>query len=220
MISLLKKYVHLALVIAFSLSFTACTSTEQETLPPLPQSVVIAVAPFNQPAYDKQLLAGYIPVGTKRAPQNELLKFDALLREKLEETPHQFIFLTNKDISVSLRKDSKNRESVLATWAYIAEKAKADYIIVPQILMYQERVGDARQVRTASALTTDTYLIKVEHPETGETDGFLQTRSHYRHFDPLKVSISGDESVNADQRRPLSFFMDKALNKIIRDFYL
>lgn len=203
--------------LVLSLFFIACSKNVE--IPSLP--LVIAVAPFNQPTDTAHLLAGYLPKQQGTANIESLREFDAIFREKLEKTQHTFIFLKENELPTELIKDSRNRQNPLTTWARLAQKHKADYIIVPQVLEFEELTKDRTDVRSPASLTTDTYFIRATHPETKSTDGFLQDRSHYKIHNPLTPDIfSKSDSISPAQRRSIKEFAKESMTRSIRDFYL
>lgn len=219
-----KQSIHtlfLSFMLLLCFFFLSSCSQEPE-LPTIPMPVVIAVAPFNQPIYNEQLLAGYLPKEQGEVSAGRMLEYDELLKEKLKETNRQYIFLTQKDLEMNVQLDSKGRENVLSTWAKIAQNVDADFIIVPQILDFAERQGDASYVRVPALLITDIYLIEALDPETGSTDGSLRTRSRYRESSVILPNMSnkGDDYVSPRQKQPVEVFMKEAIQKAIRDFHL
>ena len=214
----LKKTL-ITLAISFIFVISGCAKQEQYELLPMP--LVIAVAPMNQPVYDAQLLAGYIPSGQSAIDSGALGQYNALFKEKLNKTKRKYIFLTNKDLQVSVQTDSKGRSNVLSTWAQLAQKVGADFILVPQVLDFEERVGDTTNVRRPARLIMDFYLIRAKHPETDSPDGFLQTRSHYKEQSSIVSNINSDRDyVSSRQKEPVITFANEAMNRAIRDFHL
>lgn len=208
--------------LAICMSIFLCACTKDPAIPLLPTPAVIAVAPFNQPIYTTQLLAGNIPKEQSEADPIAMLQYDELFKEKLEGTARNYIFLTQKDIARNVALDSKGRENVLSTWAHLAQSVGADYIIVPQILDFEEREGDPSYVRKPARLITDIFLIEAIDPETGSTDGSLLVRSHYREvsFIHPNLTTDGDDYVTPRQKLPIKAFAKEAINKAIRDFSL
>jgi len=216
MMSSLKK-IFIALTMSMALIISACS--KQDDIPLLPMPLIIAVAPFNQPVDTEQLLAGYIPSEQRLIDSGTKAQYNALFKEKLEKTQREYIFLSEADLNVDVQKDSKGRTNVLSTWAKLAQKVGADFIIVPQILDFEERIGDPTYVRRPARLITDFYLIRAEDPETGSLDGFLQTRSHYKEITHI-IGKEPTDYVRPRQKKLVVTFANEAMNKAIRDFHL
>lgn len=213
----MKKFFFFPLLL-LTLFIIACQ--EQALIPAVPAPVVIAVAPFNQPTHDAQLLAGYIPEEQGLAAPEELARYTALLQEKLAKTHRHYIFLTAEDLNITIQRDSKDRANVLATWAKIAQEKGADYILVPQILEHEEKYGPGDEVYSPASLISDFYFIKAIHPETESKDGFLQARSHYKEHSFIRINVSGEDYVSPRQRQNIIYFVNEAINKMIREFHL
>lgn len=213
----MKKLLTLFLLF-LSFCLTACK--DQALIPKLPEPVVIAVAPYNQPTLDAQLLAGYIPDGQNLADAASLARYDGLLKEKLSKTQRKYLYLTQKDLQISIQKDSKNRPNVLATWAKVARDNGADFILIPQIIEHQEKIGKDRDVFSPARLISDFYLVKAAHPETDSTDGFLQARSHYREISTIDINVSGEDYITPRQHNNIEYFVKESIQKMIREFHL
>lgn len=204
----------------FGLTFLIGACQEQALIPALPAPVVIAVAPYNQPTHEAQLLAGYIPSEQGLATAQELAAYDELLQERLAQTHRQYIFLTLDDLKVNIQKDSKNRANVLATWAKIAQDKGADYILIPQILEHEEKYDVGGDIYSPARLISDFYFVKAIHPETGSKDGFLQARSHYKEISFIQVHASGEDYVTPRQHLSIVYFVNESINKMIHEFQL
>lgn len=207
-------------LLCLSIFLGACSKNPEVPLLPLPAS--IAVAPFNQPIYNAQLLAGNIPSEQSEISAEEMAKYDTILQEKLLETGRKYIFLSHDNIAGDVSLDSKGRENVLSSWAHIAQNAGADYIIVPQILDFEERDGDPSFVRNPARLISDIFLISALEPESKSTDGALLARSHYREISYIQPNFkdSGNDYVSPRQKLPAAAFAKEAILKAIRDFSL
>lgn len=213
----MKKIFFLPLFL-FTLLISACQ--EQALIPAVPAPVVIAVAPFNQPTHEAQLLAGYIPAEQGLATPDELALYTEILQGKLTKTHRHYIFLTSEDLNVTIQRDSKDRANVLATWAKIAQDKGADYILVPQILEHEEKYGVGNDVYSPARLIADFYFIKAIHPTTESKDGFLQARSHYKEISFIQVHASGEDYITPRQRLNVVYFVQEAIVKMIREFHL
>lgn len=212
------KRIILACLMLFALFTSACQ--EQALIPALPAPVVIAVAPYNQPTHEAQLLAGYIPSEQGLASADDLAAYDELLKERLSKTRRQYIFLTLDDLKVNIQKDSKGRANVLATWAKIAQDKGADYILIPQILEHEEKYDVGGDIYSPARLISDFYFVKAIHPESDSKDGFLQARSHYKEISFIKVNASGEDYVTPRQHLGIIYFVNESIYKMIRDFHL
>lgn len=213
----MKKIIFLCLM---GLTFLISACQEQALIPALPAPVVIAVAPYNQPTHEAQLLAGYIPKEQGLATADELAYYDEMLQESLAQTHRNYLFLTLDDLKVNIQRDSKDRANVLATWAKIAQDKGADYILIPQILEHEEKYDVGGDIFSPARLISDFYFVKAIHPETGSKDGFLQARSHYREISFIKVNASGEDYVTPRQHLSVVYFVKESIQKMIHEFHL
>lgn len=202
----------------FAFMLSACQ--EQALIPAIPAPVVIAVAPYNQPTHEAQLLAGYIPREQGLATQGDLAIYDELLKEKLAKTHRQYLFLTFEDLNINIQKDSKDRANVLATWAKIAQNNNADYILIPQIIDYEEKYEVGGDVFSPARLISDFYLVKAINPANDSPDGFLQARSHYKEVSFIQVHASGEDYVTPRQHLNVISFVQESIQKMIHEFHL
>lgn len=213
----MKKILLLSLLL---FTFLASACQEQALIPAIPAPVVIAVAPYNQPTHEAQLLAGYIPREQGLASQNDLACYDELLKEKLAQTHRQYLFLTYDDLNINIQRDSKDRANVLATWAKIAQNNNADYILVPQIIDYEEKYDVGGDIFSPARLISDFFLVKAINPANDSPDGFLQARSHYKEVSFLQVNASGEDYVTPRQRLSVAYFVQESIHKMIHEFQL
>lgn len=213
----MKKFTLLCFLLS---AFLISACQEQALIPALPAPVVIAVAPYNQPTHEAQLLAGYIPKEQGLATADELAYYDEMLQESLAQTHRNYLFLTLDDLKVNIQRDSKDRANVLATWAKIAQDKRADYILIPQILEHEEKYDVGGDIFSPARLISDFYFVKATHPETGSKDGFLQARSHYREISFIKVNASGEDYVTPRQHLSVVYFVKESIQKMIHEFHL
>lgn len=225
---------------SFTLVLTLLTTgcLKQEEIPRLPLPLVIAIAPFNQPIYNSQLLAGYIPSEQSKIDAATMAQYDVLFKEKLEKTQRKYIFLSTKDLQINVQNDSKGRTNVLSTWAKLAQNVKADFIIVPQILDIEERQGDASNVRRPARLIADFYLIRANrqdlnsqnsesqdlNSQSSESQDLKSQSSASQDPDSQNLNTQGSESKNLESQdaEPFDGFLQtrsyyKEISHIVSD---
>ena len=207
-----------ALAIIVCTLLAACTGPTPPDAMLSPDPVVIAVAGFNQPFHEEQLMAGYIPDDQGIADPAVLQQLDAKYRSMLSETGRDYRFLPSSALDVTIRKDSKGRNNVLTTWALISRENHADFIIVPQVMNWHERQGDYADVRVAPNVVIDFYLIdaRAEHE-----DGLLAARSHYSENPQILPDYTGrPNKIPARARLTASDFAEEAMRSSLYDFKL
>ncbi len=218
-----KKNCLFYIFICLMLGLTACAKKVPALK--LAMGTSIAVAPFNQPTHNTQLLAGYIPDEQGQLYSDYAGRFNALFKERLAKTNRNYIYLTQGDLDISIQKDSKGRDNSLSSWAKLAQDLEVAFILVPQVIDIEERTGDDMYVRNPARLICDFYLIKAYNPELESTDqafkdGYLQKRSHYKHIIMLSTENDFGERLNSTDRSEVTYFMSQAINKAINDFSL
>lgn len=144
----------------------------------------LAVATFTNPVYTWELLAGYIPVEEgKRVSKEVLTKLDATLASALAE--HGVIDYTPASVTrqcqeiVVMEQNNIPRMSAWKYWKGVGECMEADYLLVPQLLHWEERVGSSGGVVKPASVVLDLFLISIK-------DGSL-IRAH---FDETQVALS------------------------------
>ena len=166
------KLRHLFLAVLCFALLSGCQKAEEPSRFIMPD-VVVAVSPFTQPAQTSDLLSGFIPEGQKEISAKKLAELDTLFHSKLHSGKHKFVFLSQADIDGPMAKDERGRRNALVTWAERARRAGADMIVVPHIIMLQERVGGEAGAVSAAAVNEDFYLIDARKPYT------LLQRTHF-----------------------------------------
>lgn len=156
----------------------------------------LAVATFTNPIYTWELLAGYIPVEEgQRVPPEVLAKLDTVLASALAE--HGVTDYTPASVTkqcqeiVVMEESSMPRMSAWKYWKGVGKCMQVDYLLVPQLLHWDERVGSSAGVVKPASVVLDLFLINVK-------DGSL-VRAHY---DETQVALS-ENLLTADK------FMDR-----------
>ena len=163
--------------------FAGCEKrTEQEQL--IMPDIVVAVAPFTQPAQTLELLSGFIPEGQTAVSEETLSQLDDAFRAKLNSRKdHSYVFIERAALDRDMVRDARGRKSALETWAALARKSGAHMIIVPQIIELHERVGSKAGVLSAASVNEDFYLIDARGPAA---------LIHRTHFAEEQIPLSSD----------------------------
>lgn len=161
----MKKFLFLIpyLLIAFVYWSGGCTRQPTGTadVPRLvSQSHRISVAPFSQPLVASQLFTGQIPIPQGKIPAGELKTLDRDLREVLySTTKRQFDFLSSPPSPVSGVLGSQPQ--ALDYWLTYGEEHNLDYILVPQVLDWNERQGSEAGVSSSASVRLEFFLISI-----------------------------------------------------------
>jgi hypothetical protein len=132
----------------------------------------IAVAPFSAPKYNWELLAGYLPEEGKAVKPEVLAGLDAAVNQSLRahgvSTSGTLAAVKQCQEIVTFERSGKARESAWSYWLGVGRCLPADFLLVPQVLLWKELEGGG----DPAAVVIDFYLIDVR----GER---LASRYHY-----------------------------------------
>lgn len=145
----------------------------------------LAVAGFSHPKYNWQLLAGYIPVQGTEITADIVSQLDAAMVDTL--STHGVVdyippVTTRQCQEIVTFQNEGERVSALKYWTAVGRCMKADYLLVPQVLSWQERVGEEMGVTQPAGVTLDFYYIDV-------AAGEVRVR---RHFEEVQSALSED----------------------------
>jgi hypothetical protein len=142
-----------------------------------------AVAPFSNPATDADLMAGYLP-STRNVPESAIAHLDALLEQDLVGSKQSFVpakMAAGCTRSAS-RGDESGRLATMRYWQNVGKCAGVDYVVVPMIINWRERVGSEIGATITASVNMTLDLIDVR------TGGIVK---HY-HFDETQQSLSAN----------------------------
>lgn len=152
------------------LALAACTP--KPIAPQLRPVGSIAVAPFNAPKYNWELLAGYLPEEGKAVKPEILANLDSAMNQTLRahgvSTTGTPVATRQCLESVLFERTGKARESAWAFWLNVGRCVPADFLLVPQVLVWKEFEGGGNP----ASVVMDLYLIDVK----GER---MVSRYHY-----------------------------------------
>lgn len=174
----------------------ACSRSPQTTadIPRLlPPSYRIAVAPFTQPLHPGQLISGHIPEAQGKIPDDTLNSLDLELREALMGgTKRQYDFIKRQTIRQDWTEaHNTGQPGGLKFWLEYGRAHDAQFILVPQILDWHERVGSEAGVTDSAHVRAEFYLISIkngsvmarsifEEKQVGLIDNLLGTADFFR----------------------------------------
>jgi hypothetical protein len=153
---------------------TSRTTPRQVVLPGL------AVAPFTNPTHNYELMAGALPTDAERVDPAVMRRLDTILEEYvyIRQGPHtpaadvlrcQQIVLEDSSMSVS-------RTGAFDFWLATARCVNAEYLLVPQIFVYERRVGSELGVSQPASVTMDLYVIDVSEEDLAGRVRFEETQ--------------------------------------------
>lgn len=165
----MKRLTPLLLICVFALAtLSGCTSKSEVVKLPRPVGT-IAVAGFTNPVFNWELLAGYLPQEGKPIKKEVLQQLDekmvgVLSRHGVTGFARPAITRQCQEIEVFENMGSR-REAAFAYWVKVGECMTADYILVPQVLFWQDLRGMQKadfNIQPASVII-DLYLIDVNN---------------------------------------------------------
>ncbi len=166
-------------LLALMLFATGCAS--QDYAPPVASDISLAVASFTQPRSMDELLAGYVPEEQEPVDKEVLRNLDVMFDQVLREhTKRSYMPAAQAIACQKLPSESLGDRSPLEYWTQVGECLKVEYLLVPTLIFWQERLGTDMGVTRPAAVTLDVYVVDV----AGKT---LLSRGH---FEEVQVSLS------------------------------
>ncbi len=156
---------------------TGCARKPQSTADVprlLSQTCQISVAPFTQPLSPGQLLTGQMPEDPGKAPQDALIALDTDLRAALmSKTKRKYNFLPaphpHDDLAVT---HATGQPDAIGRWLAYGRKHNAQYLLVPQVLIWHEREGSQAGVEKSAHARVEFFLLNVK-------EGIIASRSSF-----------------------------------------
>jgi hypothetical protein len=154
------------LMLLFFLSLSGCSPKDAAPKMERPKGS-LAVAGFTNPRFNWELLAGYLPEEGQRVKRENMDKLDILVFSILQE--HGVTEFVSPRITrqcqeiVVFATVETTREAAFKYWLRVGECSKADYLLLPQVLAYQDRTGGEWGSQTPAAAVFDLFLIDVKN---------------------------------------------------------
>ncbi|WP_432737010.1 hypothetical protein [Maridesulfovibrio sp. FT414] len=149
-------------------TLSGCASKSEIVKLPRPVGT-IAVAGFTNPVFNWELLAGYLPHEGQPIKKEVLQQLDDAMVEVLARhgvTGYARPAITRQCQEIEVFENmGSRREAAFAYWVKVGECMTADYILVPQVLFWQDLRGMQKadfNIQPASVLI-DLYLIDVNN---------------------------------------------------------
>lgn len=136
--------------------------------PPLerPEGSTLAVAGFTNPQNTWELLAGCLPERCVLVEERVLNQLDLALAEALQEADVDFVSEPMarqcRELITSQSQD-RPRSAALRYWLQVGKCIPADYLLVPQLLSYQERKGGDWGAEVPAGVIMDFFLLDVRN---------------------------------------------------------
>ncbi len=146
----------------------------------------LAVAGFANPRFSWELLAGYLPEEGKTVSGGVLMGLDETVRLTLAKhgvvdyVPPSAVSRCSE--SLTYEDTGTGRVAALKYWLKVGDCADVDYLLVPQLLYWKERVGGEMTAGNPSSVMLDLYLVDVNNQR-------IYPGGRY-HFDETQAPLS------------------------------
>ncbi len=165
----MKRFIPLFLICFLVMpALIGCQSKSEVVKLPRPVGT-IAIAGFTNPVFNWELLAGYLPQEGKPIDKKVLEKLDAKMVEilgKHDITGYARPAITRQCQEIEVFENmGSRREAAFSYWVKVGECMTSDYILVPQILFWQDLRGMKQadlNIQPASVVI-DLFLIDVNN---------------------------------------------------------
>ena len=153
-------------ILCLSLLLAAGCSSKRSAAVPRPEGT-LAVAGFPNPIHNWEILAGYLEEEGKPVPDGTIAALDSILLDTLQR--HQvFDYITPAAVQqceevVVFEESGLPKVSAWKYWLGVGKCIQADFLLVPQVTHWRERVGSTAGVQTAASVALDFYLIDVKN---------------------------------------------------------
>ncbi len=172
--------------VVFLLSLVAASGCAKHVIPPMERPTgTLAVAGFTHPTYSWQLLAGYVSVEGREMDREILDQLDQSLVATLNAhgvIDYAPLANTRQCQEIVTFRDEGQRISALKYWVSVGRCMNVDWLLVPQVLNWQERVGDEWGSLKPASVSLDFYYIDVKAGE-------VRVR---KHFEEVQLALSED----------------------------
>lgn len=142
-----------------------CATSQKEPAVARPEGK-LGVAGFSNPIYNWEMLAGYLDVEGQPVPKGTLKELnkvliDTLGRHQVYDYVPPATVRQCEDVLV-FEESGTPRISAWKYWLGVAKCMQLDYLLVPQVTYWRERVGSDAGVTTPASVTLELYLINVK----------------------------------------------------------
>ncbi|MDC0335681.1 hypothetical protein OAN24_02125 [Pseudodesulfovibrio sp.] len=168
------SFIALSVLCLALLLAAGCSSKKRSAAIPRPEGK-LAVAGFTNPTQNWQILAGYLEEENNPVPDGTIEALDSVLLDTLQR--HQvFDYITPAAVAqceevVVFEESGLPKVSAWKYWLGVGKCIQTDFLLVPQVTHWRERVGSTSGVESPASVALDFYLIDVKNER--------MTRSRY-----------------------------------------
>jgi len=132
----------------------------------LPQDTDLAVAGWNQPMHKWENVSGYLPKDLSLVSKDVLLELDKILEKELADqniNQYKGKFVVDQCKEIVLYEGDKQKLTGQKYWVKVGQCLKTDYLLIPQLLVWQERTGGEWASEQPAKVEFYLYLLDVEN---------------------------------------------------------
>ncbi|EPR42815.1 putative lipoprotein [Desulfovibrio sp. X2] len=155
------------LFLVLAVLLLAAAGCEKKAPPPpdLTATKTLAVAGFSNPQHQWELLAGCTPSTCTLVKPEVLVKLNQVLADDLTAAGKAFVprnAVSGCQETAKLGQYSGSQQAqALSYWLEVGRCVGTDYLLVPQLMAYRERVGGEWGVQQPASVVMYVYLIDV-----------------------------------------------------------
>ncbi len=139
----------------------------------------LAVMGFTQPATDRAALAGYLPNDSETVKPSTLATLDRTLLEALSAESRRTIVGPGKTRECATQSGDlgDGRHASLGFHLKVGQCLGVDYLLVPQLVYWHERVGGPGGVSEPASVMLDMYVLDIKEQGVAARYRFDETQS-------------------------------------------
>jgi len=146
---------------------------------PLEAQYSLALAGFVQPRDAADLLGGYLPENSEELKLKDFSELDGYLASQIStQSKRQFLRPAQFNTCLDAAKSNAAgaRHQALDYWVKVGECARVDFVLVPQVLFWKERVGGPGGSSDPASVIVDLYVVDVKNHGLASRYRFNETQ--------------------------------------------
>lgn len=189
--------------------------------PTIETTIGLAVAGFTNPQHNWELVVGCLPEQCNVVQPKNLERLDAILTDELTAAKRAYLPLsvTRQCKEIVLREEGSTRtapDAALSYWIKVGRCIPADYLLLPQLVYYQDRIGGSLGVEKPASVTVYFFLIDVKKQALAGKYYYDETQKSLSQnlLDADKFFARGGKWVTADD------LVREAVREALKEFNL
>lgn len=150
------------LFVSFLAVLLLMSCAPKKPAPEMPEKAVVAVAHFSQPVHRWQMINNNIVIGEKKTDQEIVQNLDSDLAAALEGSRHAIVPPELVKQCQNVTSHGTTPGSAFHYWVQVGKCVPADYILVPFVFEWRDRVGGGWGVDEPSKVTLELNLIDLK----------------------------------------------------------